>query len=317
MTGTEPSVLPTRPVVGLHHIALAALEPARAEHYYTATVGCQPWAAAAELGLPCCAATLSSPNAGLVLLQADTAAPAVRRPVNEAGIAHLCLQTPDIAGVVGRMQALGAQLHSEPIDLGTGFLYCYARDPEFNVVEVECVAPVWADPRPWIAHANIVTPDLPRLANFYSSFLAAAAVRSPRLRNDPRLDAIADLPAVQVRAAWLDADNVQIELMQYLQPATGSDTGRRTAGAPGFAHLAFEVSGLTAACDHLSACGGQLDSAPVTGAWQAWGADPDGNRLLLLDLQSPARESLRIAAMVDPRITHRFAAARAALMASA
>lgn len=301
---------------GLHHVALRVRQPDRAARLYTAAAGCQGWPAGQDLGLGAGSVPLCAPNAGLVLLASAGDEPPAHRPVSEAGIAHLCLQTPAIATVVARLRAAGATLHSEPIDLGTGFLYCYVRDPEHNVIELECVAPVWPDPRPWIAHANIVTHDLRRLSTFYAAWLGVQAVRSPRLGNDARLDAIAALPGVQLRAAWLDAGNAQIELMQYLQPATGPVSGRRAAGAPGFAHLAFEVCDLDRACAHLQACGGQVDNPREPGAWQAWASDPDGNRLLLLDLHAPCHAALRIQALAAPHITQRFAAARAALLAS-
>lgn len=311
-----PPAGPPRIFRGLHHVALAVQQIDRAARFYSEAAGCQPWAAGLALGLEQGSLPLCGPNAGLVLLQARSAEAPERRLVSEAGIAHVCLQTPDIGQVVQRMKALGAQLHSDPIDLGTGFLYCYVRDPEHNVIEVECVAPVWPEPRPWLAHANVVTHDLSRLCSFYAALLEVDAVRSPRLRDDPRLDAIADLRGVQLRIAWLDAGNAQLELMQYLQPETVSTTGRRNPGTPGLAHLAFEVSSLGAACDHLQACGGHVDAPPSPAAWKAWASDPDGNRLLLLDLQAAAHAPLRIQALADPRITQRFAAARAALLAS-
>ena len=303
--------------VGLNHVALCVQQPDRAARLYGAGAGLQPWPAGGTLGLGAGAVPLCTPNAGLVLVPSAGGEPPAHRPVSESGIAHLCLQTPAIGPVVQRLREQGASLHSEPVDLGTGFLYCYARDPEHNVIEVECVAPVWADPRPWLAHANIVTHDLRRLSGFYSAWLGVQAVRSPRLGNDPRLDAIAALPGVQLRAAWLQAGNAQIELMQYLEPATTTVTGRRVPGATGFAHLAFEVTDLRQACAHLQSCGGELDSLPQPGAWQAWARDPDGNRLLLLDLRDPDHAALRIQAMPEPHITQRFAAAREALLASA
>ena len=315
-TAMIPSTPKERPIGGLHHLAIAVQDLPRAERFYRDGAGSRPWPAAQRLDLPAGARSLCMPNAGLVLLAAEPTAPLVRRPVSEAGIAHACIQTPDIGTVVNRFLALDARLHSDPVDLGTGFLYCYARDPEANVIEVECVAPVWADARPWLAHANIATPDLRRLLAFYKAFLGVDGVSSPLLRDNKRVDTIVDLADVQLRAAWLNLGNTQLELMQYVHPATLSETGRRAPGAPGFAHLAFEVRGLAEACAHLSACGGQLLEEPAPAAWQAYGLDPDGNRLLLLDLSAPEQAELRISALADPQITHRFSVARTALMAS-
>ena len=311
-TGGQPPAL----VVGLHHVALRVLNLDQAARFYGAAAGFAPWPAAGALAESMGGLALCAPNAGLLLLPAGAASEPVRRPVSEAGMAHLCLQTPAIQQVVTQMTSLGALLHSEPIDLGTGFLYCYARDPEHNVIEVECVAPVWSDPRPWVAHANIVTHDLPRLCQFYSALLGVEAVRSPRLRDDPRLDAIADLQGVQLRAAWLNAGNAQLELMQYLHPATEAATGRRTPGAAGFAHIAFEVANLAAACAHLRACGGAVEPAAGSKPWQAMCTDPDGNHVLLLALDEESWRPLRIQSLADPQITSRFAAARAALPVS-
>ncbi len=313
---TTPEPWSQQAIAGLHHVAIAAHDVDAAARFYTAAAGFEAWPAGEALGLPLAGKALCSRNAGLWLLPAASAARPLRRPVNEAGIAHLCLQTTDIGQTITRFKASGASLHSEPIDLGTGYLYCYARDPEGNVIEVEGVAPVWPQARPWFAHANIVTPDLSRLVDFYSRFLGSEATRSPRLRNDPRLDTIADLQGVELRAAWLNAGNAQIELMQYLQPATALHSSRRDSGAVGFAHLGFEVTDLKAACARIVACGGQLQATPLPGAWQAQCLDPDGNRLLLLELAAPAQRSASIDSLQEPQITQRFAAARTAWMAA-
>jgi hypothetical protein len=117
---------------------------------------------------------------------------------------------------------------------------------------------------------------------------------------------------VQLRMAWLQAANVQLEVMQYHSPPTVEPSARRRLGAPGFAYLALEVSALPAAIRHLRACGGQA-SEPAPGACFADATDPDGNRLRLLDLSHPTRRGASIQALRDPRIAHRFAAARQAL----
>lgn len=300
------------PVLGLHHLAIQVQDVAAAERFYVAAASLQPWPAAQPLSDVAGARWLSAANAGLCLLPAAPGASPVRRGVNEAGITHWCLQTPDISAVHRRFADAGAAFHCAPVDLGTGFLYCYARDPEFNVTEIECVPPVWADSKPWVAHVNIATADLSRLAAFYAAFLGSPAVRSPRLHSDSRLDAIADLPQVQLRAAWLQAHNVQIELMQYSQPATTLASGRRVAGEPGFAAMVFEVDSLLAAVAHLRHCGGSaVDATAGTNVAQC--SDPDGNRLTLLHLQSPAARAASFQQLPEPFITHRFETARSAL----
>jgi catechol 2,3-dioxygenase-like lactoylglutathione lyase family enzyme len=302
-------------IVGLHHIGLRAVNVAAALGFHRAASGFEAWPAAASLGLAPNAQWLCSSNLGLCVMPAHSAMPTVRRPVSEAGITHLCLQTPDIAAVRQHFADAGASFHCPPIDLGTGFLYTYARDLEHNVVEIECVPPVWPEVRPWVAHVNIASAELDRLVDFYAAFVGATAVKSPRLHSDPRLDAIADLPDVSLRARWLALPNAQIELMQYHQPATTVQTGRRDAGVPGFAHIAFEVDDLQAAVQHLRHCGGQATD-PVPGAFSTQGSDPDGNTLWLLDLSAPEHRAASLMSLREPRITQRFAAAREALLKS-
>ena len=300
-------------VLGLHHVAIAACNVDAALRFYNDAASLRVWPAAAALGLQPDAAWLCSDNMGLCIVPAAPGQAPQRRPVCEAGITHLCLQTPDIDAVQRRFAKAHASFHGAPIDLGTGYLYCYARDPEFNVSEIECVPPVWAEPQPWVAHVNIASPDLERLVAFYTALLGGTAVRSPRLRNDARLDAIADLPDVQLRMAWLQTGNAQIELMQYLHPATTSTTGRRQPGVPGYAWLALEVVDLEAAVAQLRAAGGQART-PRPGAFSCHASDPDGNSLRLLDLQAPALRRASIQALREPRITQRFATARDALL---
>jgi catechol 2,3-dioxygenase-like lactoylglutathione lyase family enzyme len=290
---------------GIHHVALATAEAPAAAAFYQHANHFVPWAHAQHLNLGGNGHMLCGINAGLLLLNAASGQKPLRLPVSESGITHLCLQTPSINTVYGALATVGASFHCKPIDLGTGYLYTYARDPEFNVVEIECVAPVWDDPQPWIAHVNIATHDLDRLIGFYAALLGVTAARSPRLRNDARLDAIADLPNVQLRMAWLQASNMQIELMQYLEPATRSHSVRRQEGACGYAHIAFEVADLGAALDHLRVCGG---SVPVhqTGDWRAVCHDPDGNPLWLLALSHPSRQGASIQHLREPSINQRF-----------
>jgi catechol 2,3-dioxygenase-like lactoylglutathione lyase family enzyme len=301
------------PFLGVHHVALLAHDASALAAFYARAAGLTPWPALAELGLEGDAIALAGPNAGVRIL--DGGAVPVRRPVSEAGWTHLCLQSPALAALQEAHAQAGASFHCAPLDLGTGFRYCYARDPEHNVIELEGVAPVWSDATPWIAHVNVACADIARQGAFYSALLDAPLVRSPRLQGDPRLDAIADLPGVALRMAWVVAGNMQIELIHYSQPqavATTSASSRRAPGASGHAYVAFEVENLDAARQHLAYCGGSVSEAPSPrGVVVA--ADTEGNPLWLLERHALAEHKATLAHLAQPDIAARFAAARSAL----
>jgi catechol 2,3-dioxygenase-like lactoylglutathione lyase family enzyme len=305
------------PILGIHHVGIVAHDAPALASFYQQAAGLQPWPPMDAAGLPGQGIALAGPNAGVRLLPGG-AAPR-RRPVSEAGITHLCLQSPAIDALHADFVAAQASFHSPLVDLGTGFLYCYARDTEYNVTELEGVAPVWMVPRPWIAHVNVACANLLSQCAFYGALCSAPVVRSPRLKGDARLDQIADLQGVDLRMAWVPAGNLQVELIHYEQPehaATRYPSTRREPGACGHAYIAFEVASLGAARAHLLACGGSLaaeDAAPGL----AIGADPEGNALWLLDRDHLIAQGASFSQLPQPDITARFAAARASLQGPA
>lgn len=315
MTALAPA--PRRPIVGIHHIGIAAHDAPALVRFYRHAAGLAAWPALDAVGLPGAGIALAGPNAGLRLLPG--AAPAQRRAVSEAGITHLCLQSPAIAALLAAFAGAGATFHAPPVDLGTGFQYSYSRDAEHNVTELEGVMPVWTQPRPWIAHVNIACADLTAQCAFYGALFGASVTRSPRYARDSRLDSLADLSGVELRMAWVPAGNLQVELIHYSHPAeaaTMARSTRRRAGASGHAYIALEVEHLEAAGAHLLACGGAL--APgAQPAGMTIGADPEGNPLWLLDRQHLARHGAGLAALSQPDITARFDAARAQRQATA
>ena len=302
----------------IHHIGLAAHDMKALAAFYRQAAGLRAWDALDALQLPGRGLSLAGPNAGLRLL-ADAEAPR-RRPVSEAGFTHVCLQSPAVPALRNAFERAGASFHSPLIDLGTGFLYTYARDPEHNVTELEGVAPVWADGRPWLAHVNVACADLSRQCDFYGALLAAPVVRSRRLHGNPLLDRIADLDHVELRMAWISAGNAQVELISYSAPAavaSSSPGTRRAPGANGHAYVAFEVDGLDAACAHLQACGGTLAAEPAPSSQSAslaFAVDPEGNPLWLIDREWLIGHGASFTQLAQPDIVARFDAARARLL---
>jgi catechol 2,3-dioxygenase-like lactoylglutathione lyase family enzyme len=302
------------PILGIHHVGIVAHGAAALASFYEQAATLQRWSAVQALPLPGAGIALAGPNAGLRLLEGG--GPAQRRPVSEAGLTHVCLQSPALPALRDAFAAAGAAFHCPPIDLGTGFLYTYARDPEHNVTELEGVAPVWAESRPWLAHVNVACADLSAQCAFYAALLGAAAARSPRLRGNPLLDRIADLDSVELRMAWIPAGNAQVELISYSAPAAVASTlpsRRREPGASGHAYIAFEVEHLDAACKHLQACGGTVATAPVGDAPLATGADGEGNPLWLIERGWLMQHSASFSQLPQPDIVARFDAARARL----
>ncbi|MEI7470061.1 MAG: VOC family protein, partial [Chloroflexota bacterium] len=148
---------------------------------------------------------LLTPNCYLELQTFAPAQPQPNRwrPVNEAGISHFCVQHQQMARLYDDCAAAGAQFHSAPVDLGTGWRYCYARDPEGNVIELEASPLAPLGQSPWAAHVAIVTPNIERLATFYHQLLGGARVGGRKIGPNPNLDLIAALPKVEVILTWL------------------------------------------------------------------------------------------------------------------
>jgi catechol 2,3-dioxygenase-like lactoylglutathione lyase family enzyme len=295
-------------IKGIHHVATAVADLGAAEAFYAQAAGLAP-SPSGEAGLPAppgggASRMLAGPNGRLRLLEAPSAAGAV--PVWEAGITHFCLQGVAPDALRARFESAGASFHSDLVDLGTGYLYCYARDPEGNVIELEGVAPAWTDPQPWFAHVAISTASIGALADFYGNVLGNAPIRSPRFRNNRRLDRIAGGKDIDVEAAWIPSTNMQVELMQYFHPPTIHHPDGGARAGLGYRYIALEVDDPVHELGRLLALGGASPRGlPRDGERHAWCADPEGNLLLLL---APTNGADSIAALPDPQIAMRHQA---------
>jgi catechol 2,3-dioxygenase-like lactoylglutathione lyase family enzyme len=58
-----------------------------------------------------------------------------RRPVNDHGLTHLCLQVDDVKAEYERLSAAGMEFHREP-QFREGIAYVYGRDPDGNAIEL-------------------------------------------------------------------------------------------------------------------------------------------------------------------------------------
>lgn len=313
-------------IKGIHHVGLTVANAREAARFYAEAASLKALAVDAPvLQLPidktaidiAGASLLRGTNAYLRLLEPSTpvAARLDRRPVAEAGIVHVCLQSPSIENLYAKFKQAGATFHAPPVDLGTGFLYSYARDNENNVVELEGVPPVWEDNTPWVAHVSFSSANVDRLADFYAQVLGQIAIKSPRLGPSRRMDLVSGMQGTEFRAAWIPAGNMQVEVIQYFVPPTLAANQTRSMGDIGYSYVCLEVDDMASSIAHLQSLGAtQSDAlAKICDHNHYLCLDPDGNILLLLCL-SEAERAFAISELPDPMVVTRMATERDALL---
>jgi hypothetical protein len=304
MAGTEKAGL--TPFLGVHHVELAAHRPDALHHFHARASRLTPWPEAQVTPALAPGLWLQAPNVALRVVPA-TEAP-LELQVSDAGWTHVCIQGVAFGALVQEHLEAGARLHTAPVDLGTGFQYTYARDPEFNVVELEGVPPLRDSDRPWVAHVNVACADLRAMSRFYADLFASEARRSPAMSGDRRLDALAAIDGVAVHMAWVRAGNLQIELIHYSAPAharSDRPSTRRAPGVPGWRRVALEVTSLSEAQAHLTACGGSLGAVDPCGVGRQ-AADPEGNALWLIPSDWLRRRGLDLGAFEEPDLVDTF-----------
>ena len=311
-------------IVGIHHIGVSVESLARSTAFYGEAFGFEELvrfdlrddqAGRAMLQLPFIkgeAAMLRAPN---MIIEAFEFAGARRRefdrPVNEPGITHFCLQTPRIVEAASRMTAAGGRFCAEPTDLGADILYAYPRDPDGNVIELECL-PGLAEKLPtWAAHVSITTPDIDRAVGFYERLTGATARRSGRLGPNPKIDHVTNLNGAEVSGAWMHVGNVQLEFWQYHQPAALNLDHGRLVSDPGYSHFAFEVDDLAGERARAERLGMVFQGEPIAmgGITATYGRDPDGIVVEFIQFDGTDRR-LSIGGFPDPGIVARVEEAR-------
>jgi catechol 2,3-dioxygenase-like lactoylglutathione lyase family enzyme len=290
----------------LHHVGLRVRDPDAMAAFLRAAGGFETAAAPSPFGGE---RLLRGRNLFVELERCpDTVEPrGADRPVNEAGITHICLQGPEAAPLHAAALAAGARFHGDLVDLGTGHLYIYGRDPEGNVFELESVPYAGADEATWAAHIAVATPDIERATSFYGALLGAPATPGKPLGPHPKFDEISGLEGVRVRPAWIPLDSLLLEIWQYLQPATGPRAAAEDL-LPGYAHLGVEVTSLAEACRDVEALGGQVLETGRTDRPTALARDPDGNLIKFVETAPAGPFSL--STLPDPFLVARIAERR-------
>jgi len=145
--------------------------------------------------------------------------------------------------------------------------------------------------RATFTHTNLIARDWRRLASFYEEVFGCAPVPPERDQSGEWLDAGTGLSGARLRGVHLrlpghGPDGPTLEIYQYDREETPVAPA---ANRPGFAHIAFAVDDVPAACDAVTAAGGtehgRVSSVEVPGVGTItfiYVTDPEGN---LIELQ--------------------------------
>ncbi len=287
-------------IVGVHHIGIAAADRAASAAFLAAAGFAQKPPLEAPTTL------LAGPNCYVELI--DAALPAVYRAVNEPGITHCCLQQRALEPLLARWEQLGGAPHATPLTLGTGLRYCYVRDAELRVFELEELPYAPPEQMPWVGHVGIASAQIERLASFYHEATGGERRGGGVVGPNPLLDRLAALAGVTAIPAWIVGGNISVEIWQYLTPPT-VENRRATSGAPGYDHICFEVDDVPSELARLIQLGASAVHSPARHAAGviALLRDPDGNPIELL---APASGAPSIAQLADPGVLSRMDARR-------
>ena len=139
-----------------------------------------------------------------------------------------------------------------------------------------------------VHHPGLVVSDLARSLTFYRAMFGVEPDLMLERIGGPELAALHDLPVAEISLAMLAFGNAHVELIEYHAPVDGARSQARACDL-GAGHVALEVEDVEQACLRLAAAGMRflgkplhVEDGPAAGWVVAYGLDPDGNRIELL-----------------------------------
>jgi len=214
--------------------------------------------------------------------------------VEGPGIMHMCYQVDKETQTYEKFLAGGAtymgKKEMQQLTTRNPVYYSYSRDFDGLIAEIEHVDVQALDlPAPpknkrRIRHVALATPDVDRLANFYSVLLGQPEFR--RLGNLPfmrlegeKFDAVAGLDGGVGESAWFQIRNLELEIFQFHSHPTQVPESPRPLDAPGYNMIVLDVSDLDAARTLFERAGGTIVTEPMAmdGGQIVFGRDPDKN----------------------------------------
>jgi catechol 2,3-dioxygenase-like lactoylglutathione lyase family enzyme len=298
-------------VKGIHHVEIAVMDLEKSLLFYKNAVGVteiehfkitKPTKIEKKSGLYTAkreVALLQGANAYLSLVAHQGEKTPSPMPVQGAGLTHLCFQIPNTKPIYQKVKDLGASIVSRgntPIDIGGyGIQYAYAKDANGIMFEMEHFdKPNFMDDA-WIGHIAIVTPDIDRIIAFYTELLGVPPYRrNDDIKNNPKLDAIANIDGLKMKGAWFKTGNMILEIWQFISPETKPNATPLSLTQVGYSKIAFEVGNLASEYKRLGDKNFYFLSKPMKtdGVEMVYLRDPDGNLLLLQEFGQNSTQSI-------------------------
>ena len=145
-----------------------------------------------------------------------------------------------------------------------------------------------------IHHMAICTPDLDRLAAFYTDVVGFTEVMNTSWSDRPIVDRIIDLRGSAARQIMLQTGNAYLELFQYESPVGTPADPDRTPASQGYTHFCLDVIDIDAEYERLRNNGMTFHGPPPTSEELGsnhiraiYARDPDGNIVELQEVIDP------------------------------
>jgi catechol 2,3-dioxygenase-like lactoylglutathione lyase family enzyme len=145
-----------------------------------------------------------------------------------------------------------------------------------------------------VHHVAVSTGDIDRLVDFYHDVLGFELVsRGSWEAGSAKVDAIVGLTGSSARTAVLRANNLYIEVFQYVTPKGRPGSPNRPVADHGYTHICLDVIDIDAEHARLSAAGMRFHAPPslatdLGGSVRStYGRDADGNVVELQEILDP------------------------------
>jgi glyoxylase I family protein len=141
-------------------------------------------------------------------------------------------------------------------------------------------------------HAAIATHDIDRIVEFYVSMMGFEIVSKGGWDvGDDDIDGMVGLQGSASKVAMLQAGNCFLEVFEYLSPRGRRRDPDYPVCDTGFTHIGLNVTDIEAEFERLSAAGMRFHGRPIDrppGVLRAaYGRDPDGNVIELVEVMTP------------------------------